>query len=383
MKRDAMEQIARAVLYEGYLLYPYRATSVKNRQRWTSGGLYPPGGQESSSLCSQVLVRASAATRVEIELRFLHLLERKIRVSEREPMAWQEAEERRIEVAPAFPADAAPVEVPFEFPGGSDGMRQETVRGALLVRSEDAGSGLRRIRIEVQNRTLRSEAVTPLLQTLASAHLLLGVQAGEFVSLLDPPEEYRSAVEGCRNEGAWPVLVGVEGDRDAMIASPIILYDYPRIAPESPGDLFDATEIDEILTLRILTLTDAEKREMAALDPRAKELLERTEALGPEDLMRLHGALREIRPQRLRRWKVGSREYAPGTRVRLRPAGRADILDLALAGKTAVVDAIEQDFEERVYFAVTLDEDPGRDLGAEGKPGHRFFFRPEEVEPVA
>lgn len=378
-----MEQIARAVLYEGYLLYPYRATSVKNRQRWTSGGLYPPGGQEASSLRTQVLVSGGAGARVEIEVRFLHLLERKIRVSEREPMAWQEAEERRIAVEPAFPADGAPRERLFEFPAKTDGLRQESVRGVLLVRSEDAGAGLRRISIEVRNLTPRGDAILPILQTLASAHIVLGVQGGGFVSLLDPAPEHREAAEACRNEGAWPVLVGVEGDRDAMIASPIILYDYPKIAPESPGDLFDATEIDEILTLRILTLTDAEKREMASLDPRAKELLERTEALGPEDLMRLHGALREIRPQRLRRWKVGAREYAPGTRVRLRPAGRADILDLALAGKTAVVDAIEQDFEERVYFAVTLDEDPGRDLGAEGKPGHRFFFRPEEVEPVA
>jgi hypothetical protein len=87
-------------------------------------------------------------------------------------------------------------------------------------------------------------------------------------------------------------MVGETGGRDTMLASPIILYDYPELAPESPGDLFDATEIDEILTLRILTMTDDEKREMRGTDPRADALLARTEALAREELMRLHGTMR-------------------------------------------------------------------------------------------
>ena len=77
---------------------------------------------------------------------------------------------------------------------------------------------------------------------------------------------------------------------------------------------------------------------------------------------------------------VGPAEIRQGDRVRLRPRGRADILDLVLAGMTATVEAIEQDFEGRVYLAVTVDDDPGKDLGALRQPGHRFFFRPEEVE---
>ncbi len=79
---------------------------------------------------------------------------------------------------------------------------------------------------------------------------------------------------------------------------------------------------------------------------------------------------------------VGPAEIRAGDRVRLRPRGRADILDLALAGKTATVDTIEQDYEGRIYLAVTVDDDPGRDLGALRQPGHRFFFQPEEVEPL-
>jgi hypothetical protein len=80
---------------------------------------------------------------------------------------------------------------------------------------------------------------------------------------------------------------------------------------------------------------------------------------------------------------VGAAEIRPGDRVRLRPSGRADIIDLALAGMIATVEAIEQDFEGRVYLAVTVDEDPGKDLGALRQPGHRFFFGPQEVEPLA
>ena len=91
------------------------------------------------------------------------------------------------------------------------------------------------------------------------------------------------------------MLAGEDGARDTMLSSPIIVYDFPTIAPESPGDFFDGTEMDEMLSLRILTLTDEEKREMSASDERARLLLERTEAFGQEQLMHMHGVLREIR----------------------------------------------------------------------------------------
>jgi len=135
-----------------------------------------------------------------------------------------------------------------------------------------------------------------LLQSLVSAHTILGVRSGEFVSLLDPPPEFRDFAGGCRNIGAWPVLVGEPGQRDTLLASPIILYDYPQIAPESAGDLFDGTEIDEILSLRIMTLTDEEKREIRQSDERARQVLERTEAMPVEQFMKLHGAVRGLRP---------------------------------------------------------------------------------------
>ena len=133
------------------------------------------------------------------------------------------------------------------------------------------------------------------MRSLVSAHTLLGVVDGEFTSLLDPPEDFREFVSNCQNIGTWPVLVGGEGQHDTMLSSPIILYDYPQIAPESPGDLFDGTEIDEILALRIMTMTDEEKREMRQSDDRARRILERTETMPMERMMKLHGTLRELR----------------------------------------------------------------------------------------
>lgn len=79
---------------------------------------------------------------------------------------------------------------------------------------------------------------------------------------------------------------------------------------------------------------------------------------------------------------VGGVAVGRGSRVRLRPSRRADIMDLALAGRVAEVDAVQEDFEGQLHLAVLLTDDPGHDLGASGKIGHRFFFTPEEVEPI-
>jgi hypothetical protein len=80
------------------------------------------------------------------------------------------------------------------------------------------------------------------------------------------------------------------------------------------------------------------------------------------------------------RW--GERKLRVGDQVRLRPAGRADVFDLVLAGRIATIESIEQDYEDRIYLAVVVDDDPGKDLGGMRQPGHRFFFSPLEVEPL-
>jgi hydrogenase maturation protease len=206
---------------------------------------------------------------------------------------------------------------------------------------------------------------------LISSHLLLGIEQGRFLSSQDPPKTVREAAAACRHVRLWPVLVGDPERSNTMLAAPIIVSDFPQVAAESPGDLFDATEMDEMLTLRIRTLTDEEKREAAATDPRAANLLHRCDAMDERQLRELHGA-----------WRDEGETLTPGMRVRLRPKRNADVYDLALAGKTAVVVSIEQDFEDRVYVTVALDDDPGQDYGIAGRPGHRFYFDMDEIEPI-
>jgi hydrogenase maturation protease len=328
MNQALVDQIANAVLYEGYLLYPYRP-SVKNRQRWTFGGLYPPSysrAQEGTDPCSmqtECLVLRSDRAALSVRVRFLHLQVRRVEGVPPELLAggppdWQEAVER--EVAPGdFPLAALrahPESCSFAFPAwrevepwrGPDGApfgtvvrERRSIHGSVDVSAKHAGEGIDRVRIRVRNETPfeppdptnRDEA---LMHSFVSTHAILGLREGDFVSMLDPPESCRDLVATCRNIGSWPVLVGEPGEKDTMLSAPIILYDYPQISPESPGDLFDATEIDEILTLRILTLTEDEKRAMAGVDERARALLERTESIAREQLLGLHGTVRGLRP---------------------------------------------------------------------------------------
>lgn len=254
MSLDDAARIARAVLYEGYLLYPYRSSSAKNQQRWTFGVIVPRGftaTDERSSARTEVVFTGGD---VEVRLRFLQLAGDS--VVEREVIA------------------SEPGRHPFQF---------DALEGALTIHRQE-----HRIAVDVENVTparelaAREEAVA---LSMLSAHVVLTVRGGSFISAIDP------AAASCRNDGLYPVLLA----EDCMLAAPIILYDYPEVAPESAGDLFDATEIDAILTLRILTLTDEEKDEIRRGDARGRELLERTEALTPEQRMLLHGAIREIR----------------------------------------------------------------------------------------
>lgn len=380
MNAAALEQIVNATLYEGYLLYPYRASSKKNcRERFTFGRVYPPGCDgENSFMQAQCLVKAGADASLEVSVLFL------------QPTArgqGQEAVERRADIAGIGFNDGAARETSFDF---------GAVRGTLAVRVEKQAGGAWRITARVENRSEWTPGEELLPRLLASTHVVFAVANGEFVSLMDPPAELKADAAQCKNVGVWPVLIGDEskGERDTMLASPIILYDYPKIAPESAGPLFDGTEIDEILTLRVLTLTDDEKSEMRRVDAQARKLLERTESLSNESLLKMHGMMKpaEGAPVEfddffganrvLEQVRVGDSYLRRGDRVRLHPKGRADVMDMALAGKIAIVEALEQDLEQRIHVAVVLESDPGRDLGLLRQPGHRFFYSTEEVEPI-
>src|SRR5207248_4483771 len=137
-------------------------------------------------------------------------------------------------------------------------------------------------------------ATKPCAHSLVAVHSLLAVDDAELISVLDPPDHAVDAVKGCVSEGTFPVLVGDIETPDVVLSSPIILYDHPVIAPESRGDLFDATEIDEILALRVLTLTDDEKDEARATDARAAAIVDRAAEFSPDVCASRHGARREL-----------------------------------------------------------------------------------------
>ena len=350
--RSLVDRVAAAVLYEGYVLYPYRPSSVKNQQRWNFGVVCPESysiaqkGTEAALMQTECLLVAGPASRLSITVKFLQLISRQVSTSVNSALessgaidgsdfrpvsalehdgriynTWQEAVEREVGPISVELSNSGRITESRTFEFGATETVEElraSEAGPIVglvrrVQSSLAGqlkvvvtpcknsklAGLLKVNVQVSNTTpfedpydkSRDEA---LLNSFVSTHTVLRVQGGEFVSLLDPPEEAGAVAAECRNVGAYPVLVGVEGERDCMLSSPIILYDYPQIAAESPGDLFDGTEIDEILTLRILTLTDAEKREIRASDDRARRLLERTETLPLEEFMKLHGAMKGV-----------------------------------------------------------------------------------------
>ena len=434
---DPVEKIATAVLYEGYVLWPYRRSAQKNQRRWTFGGVYPrayseaEGGNDPWLMQTQCLV-VGGDPRVELKVRFLHVVERKVgrrtgygtldfvnelRVGGDLYLAWEEAAEREIVVSSLGLADLEmPMRASISVPAGSeeeplvdeDGQSVGTLvrswrslEGMVEIEAEPVHESVFRLTVKITNTTPWSgqSREETLEQTLVSTHTILNVEGGEFVSLMDPPEELKHLAEGCENTKTWPVLAGEQGDKHTILSSPIILYDYPQIAPESPGDLFDGGEIDQLLTLSILSLTDEEKEEARATDPRAREILDRSESLSEQDLMGLHGAVRGFQTLRggeqidpfevegLERRAplsvmVGGVEVRSGSRVRLWPAAGRDIFDIALSGKAAIVEKIEQDYEDRVLLAISVEDDPGREMVDLPVLGHRFFFSPEEVEPL-
>jgi hypothetical protein len=346
MSQSLVDKIVNAVLYEGYVLYPYRP-SVKNHQRWTFGGVYPRAYSESQSgndscfMQTECLVRGNAQSTLQVQVRFLHLLNRVVRqfdgpvsaceaeqahgqiveslqVGDRRYQTWQEAVEREV-AAPDRSVGVLcrqPWRTEFRFPGSRRReaihgpanqiiatleREQESIIGAIEIRAERLASDLFKVRVRIENlspldEARRADRDAALRRSLVSTHTVLGVRQGEFVSLLEPPEAERECAASCQNVGAWPVLVGKAGERDTMLSSPIILYDYPEIAPESPGDLFDATEVDEILSLRILTLTEEEKKAAASVDERVRAMLQRTQTLSDEQFLGLHGTVRGLRP---------------------------------------------------------------------------------------
>jgi len=432
--------VADAVLYEGYVLYPYRASAPKNQIRWQFGVLAPRSFSEADaserwSMGTECIVDPGQTPVLTVRLRFLQIQRRSIEAATAAGtfeetgnlhldgavyVPWDEAVEQAIDLEPLvlLPLAAAAQELTFDLPASEEteilhagdgsvrgrvSRRRDAVEGRVTTTSEwAAGPGaLLKVTVKVDNATTWSDATARrddvLSRSLVAVHTMLAIDDGTFVSLLDPPDEAREAVAACVNEGTFPVLIG--GD-DVVLSSPIILYDHPEVAPESPGDLYDSTEIDEILALRILTLTDEEKAEARGTDPRAAAIIDRCEDMPPELWERLHGAVRALRPseavaepQPLPWWDadvdatfdpwtdqllISGVEVGQGTKVVLRPSRRSDAHDFFLAGLEATVAGVFRDVDGEAHLAVTVDSDPATE--ALEWQGRYLFFYPDEVE---
>lgn len=466
--------VADAVLYEGYLLYPYRASATKNQARWQFGILGPPGAAESGSgedrqMSADCLLEPGRAAGLEVHLRFLRLQARtaeratdggftpveELAVGTARWLSWDEAAEQEITLGP-FSLDqlAAGVALPIRVPADEDIelIRDDTgtVAGRLVRRRRPLEGELRisavqvlppaegaawtghgplwRINVFARNTApgLTADKRSAVELSFIGTHVLLSALDADFVSVIDPPAWASAAAASCGQHRCWPVLAGPEGQRDVLLLSPIILYDHPAVAAESKVELFDATEIDEILTLRVLTLTDAEKAEARSTDARAAAIIERCENMTADELQQLHGILRNPRALRPGPASEGFSDYdfpsfsvpaedpyadagdeAPwwdpardaavdpesdavlingvpvsrGSRVRVAPLRRADAQDFFFAGQTGRVTGVHFDVDGGTHVAVVLEADPAAEL--QEWYGRYLYFAPEELVPLA
>ncbi|MGR8012048.1 hypothetical protein [Streptomyces hypolithicus] len=475
--------VADTVLFEGYVLYPYRASAAKNRLRWQFGVLVPPAWgvqyEEHDFQHTECLMEPKAGATLAAELRFLHAQRRTVQqlrddgtfetvpelhLPDRVLVPWDEGAEERVEVVTAVAElSGEGAVVPFTRPAreetepvlDEDGRtvgrlvrRCEEISGVVRLSARELDGPYRALRLTaiVENtspwtpdgethggerpggethgaerpRGQRSDRDAALVHSLVATHLLLGLSSGSFLSMTDPPQWAKGAVAACRNLHTWPVLAGEAPRTDLVLSSPIILEDHPAIAPESPGALYDATEIDEILALRTAALTDQEKREARGTDARAAAVIDLADSMPPEVLERLHGAVRALRevtgpaapsptpsggpeladPHGVLRpdtpwWDpesdssvdpmrdrivVDGRSVGVGSRVRLRPGlRRTDAQDLFLHDRIAHVEAVLHDVDGGVHVAVTVEGDPGADIRRE--QGRFLYFQPDEITP--
>lgn len=434
-------RVADTVLYEGYVLYPYRASAQKNQLRWQFGVLAPAAYAQSSgcerwSMRSEVIVDPGDKPVLSVRIRCLQVQHRDVEsttdggatfapvealdAGDRTVVPWDEALEREIDVDPLqVSATVPPTLCRFVLPPddvvedlhdrlgnviGRTVRHSEEVHGAIRISTEPAPGegGLLKVTIDVENTTdwdgAGADRDTAMRRSLVAVHTLLAIDHGSFVSLLEPAEFAAAAVQHCISDGTFPVLIGDTMTNDVMLSSPIILYDFPSVAPESAGDFCDATEIDEILALRVMTLTDGEKAEARGTDARAAAIVDRCDDMPPELWKRLHGAIRSLQPldevvPHVPWWdpgqdasfdpyndtmRIGTVDVGNGTRVRLRPSHRADAHDLFYAGRLATVKGVFNDVDGERHLAVALDDDPAADM-LEWQ-GRFLYFHPDEVE---
>ncbi|MEO6886923.1 MAG: hypothetical protein ABI232_11670 [Jatrophihabitantaceae bacterium] len=446
--------IADAVLFEGYMLYPYRADDRKNQVRWQFGVLAPPrltdlDPSEHTHLQTECLLEGQAST-VHVQVRLLHVQRRTVEqatgtgfvpvdcldVGDATYLPWDEGAVHESVIAFALDETAHCIDLHLpqsdehELLHAPDGAvlgrlvrRREPLhaRVSLDVEPLPGPYGVRRLRLRLENLTAWSpvepgvpDRPSALRHALVAAHLLLAVDSGAFISLLDPPEWAKGYVAECEQLRAFPVLAGPANTRRLVLASPIILYDHPQIAPESVSEFCDGLEMDEMLTLRTLTLSEQEKRLVRGSDPRGLVLVDQIDNLPPQMLDRLHGAIRSMSSYAHPVQKQPAVEQEPhaalsfwdplaeqdvnpevdcilvdgtvlsrGSSVRLHPNTRnTDAQDMFLDGRTATVEAVLSDLDGGQHVAVTLDELAELDPDGINPHGRFLYFAPGELEPL-
>jgi hypothetical protein len=344
MNWERFEPLASTVLYEGHLLYPYRASALKNQRAWCFGTLYPAGAAgERSRARLEAVIECGERPRGMVRLVWL----------EGEARTWAET--------------GIPGEAEWERGGVAGGLQVELIR---------LGPECWRLSATAMNTTPGADPQA----VLASAQMRCGLERGAFVSAQDPPPARAAETAACQSDGLYPILAGLPSERDLLLGAPIILEDHARVAAQSRGDFCDATEMDELLTLRVMTLSSAEQAEIRARGGLGQAILERC-AAGPAPA--LHGGLAwdpYAAPAASAHWQ--GRTLRAGDRVRLHPRPGGDLFNRVLQGKAARIQAVEQEAAGAIHLAVVVEDDPGADLGEAKQTGHRFFFALDEVEPL-
>jgi hypothetical protein len=415
---EQVRAVADAVLYEGYLLYPYRASSRKNQSRWQFGVLGPPGaaaatlGEEPGMAMQCLLANPQPDGAVTIHLRFLQLQVREaqrrdaggdfvgvdeLTVAGVSVLSWDEAVEREITLPPQ--ALLEPADIPIEVSGGQEVELLTDANGTVVGRivrrrwpllarlrmHTTVDDGFLRLAVSVRNEHPETpgDKDAAIRTSLIGAHLLLEARGADFSSLLEPPAEAGEAAARCEQRRCWPVLAGAPGSTGVVLAAPIILYDYPTLAEQSHGALFDSTEIDEILTLRVMTMTDDEKAEARATDPLAQAIIDRCDGMSAADLQQLHGILRDPHapaPPEAETVLINGVSVGKDSLVRVQPTRRADAQDIFFTGQVARVTTVLRDVDGGVHVAVVLVDDPAADLHE--WYGRYLYFAPDELTPV-
>ncbi len=359
--KSHLERLVDSLLFEGYALYPYTPGATKNATPTPFGIVYPADYARNETHAFDRMqiqgIITDADALVTGEIRFLQASGDK-----------HKAIERRVQLG------AAPSTVGFEF---------DDLEGKAELIVERLPSGMGRVTFQVENVTeLTDEEATgdrkdALLKSMLSTHLLLRVEGGH--KFLSPLERGDDGVAGCCQVNTWPVLA--TPNDDALLAPTFMLPDHPEIAPESVNDFFDGTEIEEALVLHIQALSDQEREEISAQDPKVREMLARADATTPQQLMDLHGRVRIEDPPGEREVVLDGVKYRRGQKVILHPPQDADVYDKMLNGRTATIHRLFLRVDDRLHLGVTIDDDPMQEIL--GESGRFLFFFAEEVEVVS